>query len=153
MNMCWHFQNKQTNFKFIWNWFICKCTKKMRTLVETLKRWKKPETPRPISLSYLRSQGFSLLSHSWGPYFRVRVRSEDYAGPHNGEKCCRPNPMSKLRTLANSSALFWDFGFDLWSRTSCFWTIWSCTINYLEKYSKSNMLQDCIWNAHCSRSM
>ena len=38
-----------------------------------------------------------------------------------------------------------------------FWRIWpqlcSWTINNLEEFSESNMLQDHIWNAQCSRSM
>ena len=39
----------------------------------------------------------------------------------------------------------WHFGLDLWS------TSW--TIHNLKEFSKSNMLQDHIWNALCSRSM
>ena len=44
--------------------------------------------------------------------------------------------------------LLCDFGRIIWS-----WTIWSWTFNNLEEYSKSNMLQDHIWNQHWSRSM
>ena len=32
-------------------------------------------------------------------------------------------------------------------------TLWSWTIHSLKEFSKSNMLQDHIWNAHCSRTI
>ena len=49
--------------------------------------------------------------------------------------------------------LFWDFGLDLWSRTSCSWTIWSWTINNPKECFKSNMLQEHYLNVHCYRSI
>ena len=56
---------------------------------------------------------------------------------------------SKISTNKLFFPLFWDSGLDLWSRAR-----WSWTINILEEYCKSNMLQEHKYlNVHCSRSI
>ena len=57
-----------------------------------------------------------------------------------------------FKTDMPKGKLLCHFGFSLWSRTSCFACSW--TINNLEEYCRShNMLQDHIWNVHCSWSI
>ena len=50
-------------------------------------------------------------------------------------------------TFISLSMLFCDFCLDLWTIS----TLWSSTMHNLKEFLKSNMLQDHIWNVHCSR--
>ena len=53
--------------------------------------------------------------------------------------------------ISDVNTIFGDFGLDLWSRTNR--TSWCWSMHILKELSRSNMLQDHIWNEHCSRSM